>query len=196
MKAKWRVAVILGVALLCSAGTYAVRAWSEHNTPAALFEQAGVKLDAIAESAAVLPAEITYSDFLKLLDQKAIAGLVLKKDRLAIRTRAGGFTETLLPDGFATALAQRAAAAGADLAFLPPDDGRLVDLLISLIPALILIGPILYLMSGGLGRNGLLGIGRSPAQLIDPKRNGLSFADVAGVEDAKEELGEVIAFLK
>jgi ATP-dependent Zn protease len=64
------------------------------------------------------------------------------------------------------------------LTFLAPEDRRFTDLLISLIPALILLGPILYLLGGGFGRNGLLGIGRSPAQLIDPKRNGLSFADV------------------
>ncbi|MCI0430996.1 MAG: ATP-dependent zinc metalloprotease FtsH [Rhodospirillales bacterium] len=194
MTAKWKVATLAGIAVLCSVGTYVALNWRDSDESRALFEDAGI--GGTIWSTDALPAEIAYSDFLRLLDQGAIAGLVLKEDRLAIRTRGGGYTLTLLPEGFAPEVATRAAAAGVELAFLPPEDGRLADLMISLIPALILLGPILYLLAGGFGRNGLLGIGRSPAQLIDPKRNGFSFADVAGVEDAKEELAEVIAFLK
>jgi cell division protease FtsH len=194
MTAKWKVAILAGIAVLCSFGTYVALTWGDGDESRALFEEAGVGLaGGAAES---LPQEIAYSDFLRLLDQGAVAGLVLKEDRLAIRTHAGGYTSTLLPEGFAPEVAARAGHAGVELAFLPPEDGRLMDLMISLVPALILLGPILYLVGGGFGRGGLLGIGRSPAQLIDPKRNGFSFADVAGVEDAKEELGEVIAFLK
>ncbi len=194
MTAKWKVAILAGIAVLCSAATYVALSWGEGDESRSLFEEAGV--GRAAGSAEALPAEIAYSDFLRLLDQGAIAGLVLKEDQLAIRTHGGGYTLTLLPDGFASEVAARAADAGVELAFLAPEDGRLMDLMISLVPALILLGPILYLLGGGFGRNGLLGIGRSPAQLIDAKRNGFSFADVAGVEDAKEELAEVIAFLK
>jgi len=194
MTAKWKIAILAGVAIFCSAGTYVALGWGVRDEARSLFEEAGTERP--SESLKSLPTEIAYSDFLRLLDQGAVAGLVLKEDKLAIRTRDGGYTTTLLPDGFAPELATRASAAEVELRFLAPEDRRLTDLLISLIPALILLGPILYLLGGGFGRNGLLGIGRSPAQLIDPKRNGLSFADVAGVEDAKEELSEVIAFLK
>ncbi len=194
MRAKWKVAILAGIAVLCSAGTYAALSWGKTDEARALFEEAGASLE--AGPAEALAEEIAYSDFLRLLDDGAVAGLVLKEDRLAIRTHAGGFTTTLLPEGFAPEMAARAGKAGVELAFLAPDDGRFMDLMISLVPVLILLGPILYLVGGGLGRGGLLGIGRSPAQLIDPKRNGFSFADVAGVEDAKEELAEVIAFLK
>src|SRR5688500_9775465 len=194
MTAKWKVAILAGIAALCSIGTYAALSWGDDDMSRALFEEAGVGLASGTTEA--LPEEIAYSDFQRLMDQGAVAGLVLKEDRLAIRTHAGGYTSTLLPEGFAPEVAARAGQAGVELAFLPPEDGRLMDLMISLVPALILLGPILYLVGGGFGRGGLLGIGRSPAQLIDPKRNGFSFADVAGVEDAKEELGEVIAFLK
>ena len=194
MTAKWKIAVLAGAAILCSAGTYLALSWGDRDESRSLFDEAGTERP--FGSPESLPSAIAYSDFLRLLDQGAVAGLVLKEDKLAIRTHAGGYTVTLLPDGFAPELAARASAAGVELTFLAPEDRRFTDLLISLIPALILLGPILYLLGGGFGRNGLLGIGRSPAQLIDPKRNGLSFADVAGVEDAKEELSEVIAFLK
>ena len=170
MTAKWKIAILAGVAILCSAGTYVALGWGDRDESRSLFEEAGTERP--FGSAESLPPEIAYSDFLRLLNQGAVAGLVLKEDRLAIRTREGGYTMTLLPDGFAPELATRASAAGVALTFLAPEDRRLTDLLISLVPALILLGPIFYLLGGGFGRNGLLGIGRSPAQLIDPKQIG------------------------
>src|SRR4051794_22908254 len=166
MTAKWKIAALAGAAILCSAGTYFALGWGEGDESRSLFEEAGTERP--FGSAESLPSEIAYSDFLRLLDQGAVAGLVLKEDKLAIHTQAGGYTMTLLPDGFAPELASRASGAGVALTFLAPEDKRFTDLLISLVPALILLGPILYLLGGGFGRNGLLGIGRSPAQLIDP----------------------------
>ena len=149
MTAKWKIAVLAGAAILCSAGTYLALGWGDRDESRSLFDEAGTERP--FGSPASLPSEIAYSDFLRLLDQGAVAGLVLKEDKLAIRTHAGGYTVTLLPDGFAPELAARASAAGVDLTFLAPEDKRFTDLLISLIPALILLGPILYLLGGGFG---------------------------------------------
>ena len=54
-------------------------------------------------------------------------------------------------------------------------------------------------MQGGGGQSGGKGIftfGKSKAKLVDTEKNRITFKDVAGAEEAKEELGEVIDFLK
>ena len=68
---------------------------------------------------------------------------------------------------------------------------------------LIIIGLVLLALlmhsrrkQGGGGPAGMFGFGRSPAKLLTEDRIGASFADVAGIDEAKEELEEIVAFLR
>jgi cell division protease FtsH len=66
-----------------------------------------------------------------------------------------------------------------------------------LLPILLLIGLFYFLMrSSRNAQNQAMGIGRSRARLFSPDRPHITFADVAGVEEAKEDLKEVVEFLK
>jgi cell division protease FtsH len=73
-------------------------------------------------------------------------------------------------------------------------------LLFSFGPALLLVGGFLYLSrraAAGGGAGGLLGgFGQSRARLYDAERPGTTFADVAGIDEVKEELSEVVDFLR
>jgi cell division protease FtsH len=72
------------------------------------------------------------------------------------------------------------------------------DLLISWAPMLLLIGVWVYFarqMQGG-GRNGAMGFGKSKARLLEPETVKITFADVAGCDEAKEEVEEVVEFLR
>ena len=80
----------------------------------------------------------------------------------------------------------------------PESQSLISQLLISSFPILLLIGVWIYFMrqmQGGGGR-GAMSFGKSKARLLGEDQVGVTFADVAGVEEAKQEVSEVVEFLK
>ncbi|MFV2030272.1 MULTISPECIES: ATP-dependent zinc metalloprotease FtsH [Neisseria] len=73
------------------------------------------------------------------------------------------------------------------------------SVLFSLLPVLLLIGAWFYFMrmqSGGGGKGGAFSFGKSRAKLLDKDNNKVTFADVAGCDEAKEEVQEIVDYLK
>ena len=81
----------------------------------------------------------------------------------------------------------------------PESQSLIGQLLISSFPILLLIGVWIYFMrqmqGGGSGR-GAMSFGKSKARLLGEDQVGVSFADVAGIDEAKEEVSEIVDFLK
>ncbi len=78
-----------------------------------------------------------------------------------------------------------------------PSDGRLLTALLSWAPLLILVGLwFLFFRQMQSGGTKAMSFGKSKARLLTPDQKRLTFADVAGVVEAKEELEEIIEFLK
>lgn len=74
----------------------------------------------------------------------------------------------------------------------------LMSILVSWFPMLLLIGVWVYFMrqmQGG-GKGGALSFGKSKARLLDESTNAITFADVAGCDEAKEEVSELVDFLR
>ena len=81
----------------------------------------------------------------------------------------------------------------------PEQPSLIGQLLISSFPILLLIGVWIYFMrqmQGGGGGRGAMSFGKSKARLLGEDQVSVSFADVAGVEEAKEEVSEIVDFLK
>jgi cell division protease FtsH len=75
----------------------------------------------------------------------------------------------------------------------------LLTFLGGVLPTLLLIGLWVYIMqrySGGIGEGGMMGMGRSKAQKYEASTERTTFNDVAGIDEAKDELAEVVDFLK
>jgi len=72
-------------------------------------------------------------------------------------------------------------------------------LLLSLLPILLVLGIIIYFsrqMQSGKGGGGALSFGKSKARLIDPDKSKITFKDVAGIDEVKEDLVEMVDYLK
>jgi len=81
----------------------------------------------------------------------------------------------------------------------PESQSLISQLLISSFPILLLIGVWIYFMrqmQGGGGGRGAMSFGKSKARLLGEDQVGVTFEDVAGVEEAKQEVSEVVEFLK
>ncbi len=81
---------------------------------------------------------------------------------------------------------------------VPEQPSLFVTILVSWAPMLLMIGVMIYFfrkMSGG-GSGSIGGFGKSKARMLDPSTNNITFADVAGCDEAKEEVMELVQFLR
>src|SRR5829696_8693825 len=143
--------------------------------------------------------QIPYSEFQKLVAEKKVTDVVVGPTRIA-----GTFTEPGQSDikHFSTVRVADDIASKLQAADIPfsgqPEPGLLQSFLSWLLPAIGFVMLWMFLvrpMSMGQG-NGLLSIGKSRAKVYVETDTKVTFADVAGVDEAKEELREVVQFLK
>lgn len=80
----------------------------------------------------------------------------------------------------------------------PEQPSVLVSAVVSWLPMLIFVGIVFFFMrqAQGGGKGGAFGFGKSRARMLDPKNNKITFEDVAGCDEAKQEVGEIVEFLR
>jgi len=146
------------------------------------------------------PQAMPYSQFLEEVKADGIRSATFKGDSIT-GTRAGGEPYvTFNPETDNSALIGLLQQEGVTFDAAPPErQSLLVQLLISSFPILLLIGVWVYFMrqmQGGTGGRGAMSFGKSRARLLSEDQVTVTFADVAGVDEAKEEVTEIVDFLK
>jgi cell division protease FtsH len=142
-------------------------------------------------------SEIIYSEFLERANKGLITEVVIQGDSISGKNMDGtSFTSIAPPND--PELIKILREKGIRFSVVPPEQTSwYMSILISWFPMLLLLGIWIFFMrqmqSGG-GK--ALSFGKSRARLLNDSKNRTTFKDVAGVEEAKEELQEIIEFLK
>ena len=140
--------------------------------------------------------DIIYSDFLSYVDKTQVTEVTIQGDNISGRLTSGTAFKTYAPkDASVVALLKEK---GVRISAKPADDSPwYMTILVSWLPMLLLIGVWIFFMrqmQGGGGK--AMAFGKSRARLVTDKSKKVTFADVAGIEEAKAELQEVIDFLR
>ncbi|MBU6475030.1 MAG: ATP-dependent zinc metalloprotease FtsH [Alphaproteobacteria bacterium] len=140
---------------------------------------------------------VAYSDFISAVDKRKVSDVVITNDALHGHYTDGRPFVTYIPAG--TDVVSHIEGKGVRISATPDksDSFSLFNILLSWFPMLLLIGVWIFFMrqmQGG--SNKAMGFGRSKAKLLGEKLGRVTFADVAGVDEAKEELQEVVEFLR
>ncbi len=141
---------------------------------------------------------LSYSDFIAQVKEGNVARVTIQ-GRTLLGEMAGGerFT-TYTPDD--PQLLNDLLGNGVAVVAKPPEEqGLLTQIFISWFPMLLLIGVWIFFMrqmQGGAGGRGALSFGKSRARMLGEDQVKINFNDVAGVEEAKEEVSELVEFLR
>ena len=147
------------------------------------------------------PAQaMDFSTFVSSIKQGQVADVTINGNHVDGSLNSGQHFSVYTPAND-TQVVPQLLAAGVKISVKPPEgQSLLLSILISWFPMLLLIGVWIFFMrqmgGGGAGGRGAMTFGRSKARMLTEENNKVTFADVAGVEEAKDELAEIVEFLR
>ena len=142
-------------------------------------------------------AEMAYSDFVSQIEKKNVASVVMTENSIKGKLKDGTEFSTYIPNNDMK-IVEKMTEGNVIITAKPPEQPSWwMSLLSSLLPILILVAVWFWIMNqtqGGGGR--VMSFGKSRAKMSGEGQVHVDFSDVAGEDEAKEELAEVVDFLK
>jgi cell division protease FtsH len=144
--------------------------------------------------------QLAYSEFLGQVRQGNVAEVVIEDQLIRGQLKSGTRFSTVSPESDNRSMIGTLIDNGVKFdGELPRQTPLLLQLLFNAFPILLLIGVWIYFMrqmQGGGGGRGAMSFGKSKARMLNADQVKVTFADVAGVEEAKQEVSELVDFLK
>ncbi len=143
---------------------------------------------------------LSYSQFLDSVKAGQVQQVIIDEHHIKGKMQTGEKFRTYAPNDLH--LVDDLLANGVEVKAQPPEEpSMLMTLLMSFGPILLLIAVWVFFMrqmqgGGAGGRGGAMGFGKSKARMLEQDQNKVTFADVAGCDEAKEEVEEMVDFLK
>lgn len=141
--------------------------------------------------------EVAFSRFLTEVDQGRVSNVLIQDQQISGEYSAGGGTfQTFAPPN--ANYIELLNARGVEIKAKPATENfSLISALISWFPMLLILGIWLFVMRQMQGSGGkAMGFGKSKAKLLTESHGRVTFEDVAGVDEAKEDLQEIVDFLR
>ncbi len=149
---------------------------------------------------ATAPREMSYSDFIQNVERGSVTEVKIEGRVISGMSTEGKKFTTYSPETDNRALIGELLDNNVKIIGEPPkQQSLLVQLFISSFPILLIVGIWVYFMrqmQGGAGGRGAMSFGKSKARLLGEDQVKVNFDDVAGCEEAKEEVSELVDFLK
>ena len=155
--------------------------------------------DALTRNSTV---EYTYSEFLEMVDQGKVESVVIDGSRIEIEPTMDvkmanpmvTYYYTLRVSGDYT-LVDRLNEAGVDFRQADQDAQQMLWNVLSFVLPFVFVLVLMSFMMKRMGGGGIMGVGKSNAKVYVQKETGITFQDVAGEDEAKESLTEIVDFL-
>ena len=142
-------------------------------------------------------SELPYSTFLEYVDNGQVKEVTIAGQRISgnLGDQNNRFT-TYAPED--PELVSKLSEKGVTINATPPNEGSsLASIFINWLPMLIILGIWIFFMRQMQGSNkGAMGFGKSKAKMLTEANGRVTFEDVAGVDEAKEDLEEIVDFLR
>jgi len=145
-------------------------------------------------------ATLSYSQLIDAVKAGQVQQVAINDNTVRGRMQSGEKFKTYMPND--PHLIDDLLANNVEIVVQPPEEpSMLMQIFVSFGPILLLIAVWVFFMrqmqGGGVGgRGGAMGFGKSKARMLDQDQNKVTFADVAGCDEAKEEVEEMVDFLK